>query len=205
MIDQTDSDLELYKQQFDNLNHLVGKAIDEIVLYLEATDENYSEQPNVYGKSLLNGLDIKVGDIYYSIGGRFNDSHYGLIISQGRTTEYEYIAEEKSPINYETKIINEQIKSVDIYWMEIPWNGAVGYYPQEFVIKTDIDFLLISSIEINNGQVNTEFTDEILLIENEEIAQKLQLGQYGINQNEREWFSNFHDLVDAHNKNWKQQ
>lgn len=202
MIPLTNSEIELYNQQFDNLNQLVGNSIDEIVLYLESTHEDYSEQLNDYGKSLFNGIDLKMGEIYYSIGCRFSDTHYGLTISQGQTTEFEFIEEEKNPIIFDTKIIGQQIRSIDIYWMKIPWDGAVGYYPQEFVIKTDNDFLLISSIEINNGKVDIEFTDELLLIEKEDVARQLQLGDYGVGQNGRECFANFHQLIEAYNKNW---
>ena len=142
----TPDDIKLYTQQFDNLNRLVGKSINEIVFYIEATDTEFTEQPNTFGKSLFNGIDINVKNTYLSIGCRFVDSHRGLTISEGRTTEFEFIEEEKSPIAFDTKIIGQTIKSIDIYWMKIPWDGAVGYYPQEFVIKTETDFFLISSI-----------------------------------------------------------
>jgi len=86
--------------------------------------------------------------------------------------------------------------------MKIPWDGAVGYYPQEFVIKTESDFFLVSSIEINNGEVNTEFTDELLVIENEETTKQLQLGPYGLGDNGRKWFKNFDELHEEFKKNW---
>lgn len=187
-------DIKIYSQQFYNLNRLVGKCIDKIVFYLNDTDEDFSEVENIYGKSLHSGIDIKVDNIYFSIGCRFTDIHYGLTISEGRTTEFEFIEEEKNPVTFDTKIIGQTIKSVAIYWMKIPWNGAVGYYPQEFVIETENDFFLVSSIEINNGEVNTEFTDELLVIENEEIARQLQLGPFGIDENGREWFKNIDEL-----------
>lgn len=187
-------DIKIYSQQFYNLNRLVGKCIDKIVFYLNDTDEDFSEVENIYGKSLHSGIDIKVDNIYFSIGCRFTDIHYGLTISEGRTTEFEFIEEEKNPVTFDTKIIGQTIKSVAIYWMKIPWNGAVGYYPQEFVIETENDFFLVSSIEINNGEVNTEFTDELLVIENEEIARQLQLGPFGIEENGREWFKNIDEL-----------
>lgn len=198
----TTDDTKLYSQQFDNLNRLVGKRIDEIVFYLDDIDKDFSEVENLYGKSLHTGIDIKVDNIYFSIGCRFTDIHYGLTISEGRTTEFEFIEEEKSPVTFDTKIIGQTIESVDIYWMKIPWDRAVGYYPQEFVIKTENDFFLISSIEINNGEVNTEFTNELLVIENEETAKQLQLGPYGLGDNGREWFKNFDELNEADKKNW---
>ena len=193
-------DIKIYSQQFYNLNRLVGKRIDKIVFYLNDTDEDFSEVENIYGKSLHSGIDIKVDNIYFSIGCRFTDIHYGLTISEGRTTEFEFIEEEKNPVTFDTKIIGQTIKSVAIYWMKIPWNGAVGYYPQEFVIETENDFFLVSSIEINNGEVNTEFTDELLVIENKEIARQLQLGPFGIDENGREWFKNIDELNKKSNK-----
>jgi len=198
----TKDDIKLYSQQFDNLDRLVGKCIDEIVFYLNDTDKDFSEVENSFGKSLHSGIDIKVDKTYFSIGCRFTDIHYGLTITNGRTPEFEFIEEEKSPITFDTKITGQTIKSVDIYWMKIPWDGAVGYYPQEFVIKTENEFLLLSSIEINNGEVNTEFTDELLIIESEETAKKLKLGHYGLGGNDREWFKNFDELNEAYKKNW---
>jgi hypothetical protein len=156
----------------------------------------------MFGKSLFNGIDIKVGNKFYSVGCRFINSHNGLTISEGQTTELEFIEEEKSAVTFDTKIIGQKIKSADIYWMKIPWNEAVGYYPQEFVIRTEKDFLLISSIEINSGEVNTEFTDELLVIESEETAKQLQLGPYGLGDNGRVWFKNFDELNDSDKKNW---
>lgn len=198
----TKDDTKLYSQQFDNLNRLVGKSIDEIIFYLDDTYKDFSEIENSYGKSLHTGIDIKVDNIYFSIGCRFTDIHYGLTITKGRTREFESIEEEKSQVTFDTNIIGEIIKSVDIYWMKIPWEGAVGYYPQEFIIKAEKGFFLISSIEINNGEVNTEFTDELLIIENEETATQLQLGPYGLGDNGREWFKSFDELNDADKKNW---
>ena len=200
MTDWTQDDIELYSQQFNNLNKLVGQTIGQIVFYLEPTDNVLSEQPNIYGKSFFNGIDIKAGITFYSVGCRFIDSHYGLTISEGRTTEFEFIEEKKSPVTFDSKIIGQIIKSVDIYWKKIPWDGAVGYYPQEFVIKTENDFLLLSSIEINNGEVNTEFTDELLVIESEETAKQLQLGPYGLGDNGRECFKTLDELIEQEKK-----
>lgn len=202
MTDWKENDIELYSQQFNKLNKLVGQTIDQIVFYLKPTDKDLSEQPNMFGKSLFNGIDIKSGKTFYSIGCRFIESHYGLTISEGRTTEFEFLDEEKRPITFGTKVIGHTIKSVEIYWMKIPWNEAIGYYPQEFVIKTENDFLLLSSIEINSGEVNTEFTDELLVIESVDTAKQLQLGPYGLRDNGREWFKNFAELNEADKKNW---
>ncbi|MBD3723592.1 MAG: hypothetical protein IE891_02105 [Flavobacteriaceae bacterium] len=108
----TTDDTKLYSQQFYNLNSLVGKRIDEIVFYLEDTDKDFSEVENSYGKSLHTGIDIKADKIYFSIGCRFTDIHYGLTISEGRTTEFEFIEEEKKPIMFDTKIIGQTIKAL---------------------------------------------------------------------------------------------
>jgi hypothetical protein len=54
--------------------------------------------------------------------------------------------------------------------MKIPFEGATGYYPQEIEFTTENGFLVISSIEVNQGKVNTEFTNEILLIDNEDAT-----------------------------------
>lgn len=196
----TTDDIKLYSQQFDNLNRLVGKRIDEIIFYLNEGDKEFSEVENRFGKSLHSGIDIQVDNVFYSIGCRYTDIHYGLTISVGRTTEFEYIEEEKSPIAFDTKVIGQTIKSIDIYWMKIPWEGAVGYYPQEFVIKTENGLLLFSSIEINNGEVNTEFTDELLVIESEETAKQLQLGPYGLGDNGREYFKTVDELIEREKK-----
>ncbi|MFN5786133.1 MAG: hypothetical protein ACK457_09180 [Flavobacteriia bacterium] len=198
----SENELELYNQQFHHLKNLVGKTIYEIVFYLEETDETQTEQPNKFGKSLLNGIDLKVGKVYYSIGCRFSDSHYGLSIAPGRTTEFEDIEEEKRPIKFASKLIGQEIKSVEIFWMKIPWVDEMGHYPQEFVIRTDNSFLLLSSIEINDGEVNTEFTDELLVVESEEIAKQLQLGPFGLGENGREYFKNFKEFKESTKKTW---
>ena len=195
MADLTSNDIKLYSQQFDNLNKLLGKPFDEIIFYLDETDKDFSEVQNAYGKSLLTGIDLKVGGNFYSIGCRFTDVHYGLTISEGRTSEFEFIEEDKSPVSFSSEIVGQTIKSVDIFWMKIPIEGATGYYPQEFLIRTDNNFFLISSIEINNGEVNTEFTNEILIIEKEETARQLKLGQFGIEGNGREHFSTVDELI----------
>lgn len=189
-------------QLFEDLNKLVGKRIDEIVFYLEHPDHNFSEVPNIYGKSFHSGIDIKIGNIYYSIGCRFFNIHNGLTITEGRTTDFEFIEDEKNPVIYKTKLIGQIIESIDIYWMEIPWDNIIGLYPQEFVIKTSNDFFLLSSIEINYGEVSHECTDELLIIEKENIAKQLKLGPYGVEENDRLWFKSFDELFEYEKKNF---
>jgi hypothetical protein len=187
-------DIKLYSQQFDNLNRLIGKRIDKIEFYLNDTDTDFTEVENKYGKSLLSGIDIKVDSIYYSIGNRFTNIHYGLTIAPGKTTEFEFIEDEKKPLPYPSKLIGQIITSIDIYWMKIPFEGAIGFYPQEILIKSNANTFLLSSIEINNGEANTEFTDELLIIEDEHIAKQLELGHFGLN-NSRLFFNTVDELI----------
>ena len=78
--------------------------------------------------------------------------------------------------------------------MKIPFEGENGYYPQEFELYTENGYLLISSIEINDGKVNTEFTDELLLIDQIETAKNLKLGKFGLKDNGRKHFENFEKM-----------
>lgn len=73
------NDKELYLQQFKNKDKLVGQTIKEIIFYLEETDNDFTEQPNELGKSLLNGIDIKTNQESFSIGNRFTNLNYGLL------------------------------------------------------------------------------------------------------------------------------
>jgi hypothetical protein len=167
---------------------------------LIGTDLDFSEQPNHYGKSLFNGIDIKIGDKYYSVGNRFMEPQYGLTISKGQTSNFEII-ENKKPVPFPSTLLGQLIKSIDFYWMKIPFNGAIGYYPQEIEIVTENNYLLISSIEVNNGEVNTECTEELLLIEDIEKVKRLRLGRFGFD-NGREYFKTFQELFEADRKNW---
>lgn len=77
-------DIELYTRQFELSNQIVGQTIEEILFYLETTDKNFTEQPNNYGNSLLNGIDLKTSDLTFSIGNRFTNLgvDYGLILEK---------------------------------------------------------------------------------------------------------------------------
>ncbi|HEY0668154.1 MAG TPA: hypothetical protein VGD22_08280 [Sphingobacteriaceae bacterium] len=198
----TDSDIQLYSSIFDIADSFVGKQVNEITFYLDYNAKNFTEQPNEYGKSLLNGLDLKINDQFYSIGNRFTEAGYGLAISKGWTSEFEYIEIGKRPTNYPSILIGQMIKSVDIYWMKVPFEGAIGYYPQEIEFTTENGFLLISSIEVNHSEVNTEFTNEILLVDNKDAGQQLKLGRYGVTDNGRECFKTFEELQQADKRNW---
>jgi hypothetical protein len=191
---KTNNDMILYSQQFENSNKLIGQEIKEIVFYLEPTDKNFTEQPNDYGKSLLNGIDLKTKKETYSIGNRYTNLGYGLSIDIGHTDKLEYFDELKEPNNYKAKIIGEIIKNINIYWMNIPFEGEVGLYPQEIEILTESGYLFLSSIEVNNGEINTEFTNELLVIDNIKIVERLKLGKFGMPDNKRMLFNNLKEL-----------
>lgn len=192
---EINSDLELYSRQFENSNKLIGQTVKEIYFYLEETDKDYTEQPNEFGKSLLNGIDIKTDLEIYSIGNRYTDSGYGLSIDLGATSALEFFDDEKKAVSFKTDIVGEKIQSVNIYWMNIPFVGASGLYPQEIEIHTENGFLLISSIEVNNGQVNTEFTNELLIIDNKERANVLGLEQFGLIEKDRKKYRDLGELI----------
>lgn len=192
---QKNNDIELYSRQFENGKKLIGQTILEVDFYLEKTDKDFTEQPNEFGKSLLNGINIKTDTETYSIGNRYTDSGYGLSIDVGETNSLEYFEDEKKPVSFPTEIVGGKIKSVEIYWMKIPFEGATGLYPQEIEIQTDNGFFLISSIEVNNGQVNTEFTNELLIIDNKETAKQLGLGQFGLADKDRKKYKDLNELI----------
>lgn len=139
----TNNDIEIYSRQFKNSQLLIGQKIKEILFYLELSDNNYTEQPNNYGKSLLNGIDIKTETEIFSIGNRFTNLGYGLSIDKESTLNLEYFDQDKTPIKYPAKITDKIITQVKIYWKSIPFEGMTGLYPQEIEILTEI---LVDSI-----------------------------------------------------------
>lgn len=187
------NDIELYSRQFELSKHLIGRSIEEVHFYLEATDKDFTEQPNDYGKSLLNGIDLITSDLIFSIGNRFTNLGYGLRLDIGKTTELEYFQDPKRPVSFKTKLLNEKVKELKISWMEIPFENETGLYPQEIEILTDNGYFLLSSIEVTNGIVSTEFTDELLVIDNLERAKELKLGQFGL-ENGRLIFKDINEL-----------
>ena len=180
MKQEIENDIELYNRQFELSKQLIGQTIEEVHFYLETTDQDFTEQPNDYGKSLLKGIDLKTSDLTFSIGNRFTNLGYGLRIDIGRTPDLEYFQDPKRPIGFKTEILKEKVTELRIYWMEIPFENETGLYPQEIEILTDSGYFLLSSIEVNNGDVNTEFTDELLVIDSLEKAKELKLGQFGL-------------------------
>jgi hypothetical protein len=85
----------MYSSLFDTARRIVGQQINEVFFYLDSSDKDFTEQPSVYGKSLLNGFDLKVNDQFCSIGNRFTNEGYGLTITKGRTFELEFVEEDK--------------------------------------------------------------------------------------------------------------
>ncbi|MEA5429702.1 hypothetical protein [Arcicella lustrica] len=164
---------------------MINAKIDSIQFYLEKTDIDFTEQPNNYGKSLLNGIDIYTTNGLFSIGNRFVDTHFGLSINVGKTSDLETLYfdnEPKEPINYLTDIVGQTIKSVIIYWLPIRFPNEKGLYPQDIEIRTEYGYFLLSSIEVTNGKVDVEFTDELLIIEDLEVTKELGLGEFGNRQ-----------------------
>ena len=190
---EIENDIELYSRQFELSNQLIGQTIEEVHFYLETTDKDFTEQPNDYGKSLLNGIDLKTSDLTFSIGNRFTNLGYGLRIDIGKTSDLEYFQEPRRHVPFQTKFLNQKITELNIYWMEIPFENETGLYPQEIEILTNNGYFLLSSIEVNNGDVNTEFTNELLVIDSLEKAKELKLGQFGL-ENGRLTFRDINEL-----------
>ncbi len=201
MATTTNSNLGLCSQQFENANKLIGQTIKHVVFYLESSDRDFTEQPNEFGKSLLNGIDVQTTEQTFSIGNRYSDLGYGLSIDIGRTIELENFDEVKIPTHFVTQIVGQKIKQVNIYWMNIPFENEKGIYPQEIEIITDNGYLLLSSIEVNDGEIDTEFTDELLILDNQAAARRLRLGQFGLLDNNRKLYKDLNDLAENEKKN----
>lgn len=198
MLPWTDDNFLHYQSQFEQAAQWVGHPIHSAHFYLEPSDTDFTEQPNAFGKSLFSGIDLQVGLSQYAIGNRFVDGPYGLKIDPGTTDTYEWIEPEKNRVQYPHLAIQDKaLQQVRLYWMPIPWCGAVGFYPQEIECIADSAYLLLSSIEVNAGAVNTPFTNELLLIECPAMAQGLGLGRWG---NDRCYFESFEALYQADTK-----
>ncbi|WP_417601290.1 hypothetical protein [Owenweeksia hongkongensis] len=185
---------EIYRKQFKLAGKLVGSTIRELVFYLESFNTDLTEQSNNYGKSLLNGIDIRTDDEIFSIGNRFTDVGYGLRIDLGSTAQIEYFQYMKEAKLFSGQVVNEMIDEVKIYWLDIPFQDEEGLYPQEIEVITKNGYLLISSIEVTGGEVSTEFTDELLVIDDIESARILKLGRFGQGENGRVLFKDFNEL-----------
>lgn len=177
---------------FNNVRNFIGKEIDEILFYLDVEDLDFNEQENAYGKSLLNGVELILNQEKYYLGNYFFSTHYnGLNLIKGNLTDFEFI-DNKIPKHYSSKILKSKIIEAKIFWHK----AFVGNYfvPIEIVFETQSDYILFSSIEVNFGKVNTELTDELLIIENKQNAQKLYLAEFGIKNNGRKCFKNIEEI-----------
>lgn len=182
-----------YDKLFRTCQSFVGQKIEQVVFYLDENDIDFSEQPNEYGKSLLNAIELKFSGQTYCLGNLFFGQNYdGLNISFGKTTDFENI-EDKKPVVYPSEIVGQQIVKTVIYWTK----SLLGNYfvPQEIEFKTASHFLLCSAIEVNVGEINTPLTDELLVVENDLSLRKFELGEYGVGTNGRYVFSNLEQLM----------
>lgn len=181
--------IQNYKEQLDFANNLIGQEILKVNYYLDDDEITFSEQPNKYGHSLLNGIDIQTVDFVFSIYNGFCDG-MGLKMGKGKTTDFEFLSNEKSPKSVSWNVINDKITKCKIYWSKIIYNSHHGFYPQEIEIWTENNSVLVSSTEILHGELDDEFTNEMLIIQNQEHCRKLNLGKFGIINNGREIFEN---------------
>jgi hypothetical protein len=184
-----------YQEQFDFAKNLIGQKITKVEYYLEQSDSNFTEQPNKYGHSLLNGINISTDNLTFTLRNGFCENH-GLKMQKGKISEHEFIEEQKSPRRVNWKILNEKIVECKIYWMKIPWHDSTGFYPQEIKLETDNNSVIISSVEILNGELDELFTDEILVVENQNSIKELSLGEYGIEDNGRIFFENAKQIAE---------
>ncbi len=176
-----------YGKQLDFARNLNGQEIQKVEYYLEKDETTFSEQPNKYGHSLLNGVNIHTKDYTFSIRNGFYDM-MGLSMNIGKTTEFEFIDEDKTATEISWNILNKPIVECVIYWSKIIINSFHGYYPQEIEIRTENESVIISSTEILHGELSDEFTNEMLVIQNQEYSKQLKLGKFGIDNKAREVF-----------------
>lgn len=160
---------------------------------MDEYDIDFNEQPNEYGKSLLNAIEFKISGQTYCLGNLFFGKNYnGLNILVGKTTDFENI-EDKQPVVYPSKIVGDQITKTFIYWTKSLWGNY--FVPQEIEFLTKKCFFVCSAIEVNAGEINTPLTDELLVVENEFCLKKFQLGEFGIGKNDRHVFNNLEELM----------
>ena len=190
----TTEEIDEYDRLFKTCQTFVGQTIEQVTFYLDEDDLNFNEQPNEYGKSLLNAIEIRISGQTYCLGNLFfGKSYNGLNILAGKTTDFEQI-EDKRPVVYPSEIVGRQITNTVIYWTKSNWENY--FVPQEIEFRTENSFLICSAIEVNNGEVNCPLTDEILLVENDFGLKKFQLGEYGIGTNERYVFGSLDELME---------
>ncbi len=191
----TKEQINEYQNIFNLTENFIGKKIEEFIFYLDDEDIDFNEQENKYGKSLLNGVEIISNNEKYYLGNSFFETSYnGLNIKKGHLIDFESI-ENKKQKKYPSTFLNEIITDVKIYWHKAFYGEY--YVPIEITFETNNNFILFSSIEVNFGEVNTELTDELLVIEDKLIAKKLSLGEFGIANNGRKYFKNIDEIKDA--------
>lgn len=160
---------------------------------MDEDDLNFNEQPNEYGKSLLNAIELIISGQTYCLGNLFFRKNYnGLNILLGKTTNFENI-EDKQPIIYPSEIVGQQIIRTVIYWTKSLWGNY--FVPQEIEFRTQTHFLICSAIEVNGGEVNTPLTDELLVVENDLPLKKFHLGEFGLGKNDRYVFNDLEELM----------
>ena len=182
-----------YDKLFKTCQTFVGQKFEQVIFYLDEVDIDFNEQPNEYGKSLLNAIELKISGQTFCLGNLFFGKNYnGLNILAGKPTEFENV-HNKQPIAYPSEIVGQKIIETIIYWTK---SHCGNYFvPQEIEFKTSSHFLLFSAMEVNGGEVNTPLTDEILVVENESSLRKFKLGEFGVETNERYRFKNLEELI----------
>ncbi|MDI9876211.1 hypothetical protein [Flectobacillus rivi] len=189
----TTEEINEYEKLFKTCQTFVGQKIEQVVFYLGEDDIDFNEQPNEYGKSLLNAIELRISEQTYCLGNLFFGKNYnGLNILVGKVTDFESI-DDKKPVVYPSEIVGQLITKTTVYWTKSNWGKY--FVPQEIEFKTANGFLICSAIEVNNREVNFPLTDEILVVENDLSLTKFQLGEYGIGTNERYVFNNLDELI----------
>jgi hypothetical protein len=182
-----------YDKLFKTCQSFVGQKVEQVNFYLDEDVIEFNEQPNEYGKSLLNAIELKISGQTYCLGNLFFSENYnGLNILVGKTTDFENI-EDKKPVVYPSEIVGQQIIRTVIYWTKSHWGNY--FVPQEIEFRTATHFLLCSANEVNGGKINTPLTDELIVIENDLGLTTFQLGEYGVGTNERYIFNNLEELM----------
>jgi len=189
----TTEEINEYDKLFKTCQTFVGQTIEQVIFYLDKDDLDFNEQPNEYGKSLLNAIEIRISGQTYCLGNLFfGKSYNGLNILAGKTTDFEQI-EDKQPVVYPSEIVGRQITKTAIYWTKSLWGNY--FVPQEIEFRTQTNILVCSAIEVNGGEVNTPLTDELLVVENDLNLKKFQLGEYGVGTNDRYIFNSLNELI----------
>ncbi|MBF02130.1 MAG: hypothetical protein CMP76_02420 [Flavobacterium sp.] len=190
----TTEEINEYETLFKTSQAFIGQKIEKISFYLDKDDIDFNEQPNQYGKSLLNAIEIEISRESYCLGNLFFGQNYdGLNVLFGKTTDFENV-EGKKLASYPSEIVGKQITKTVIYWTKSNWGKY--FVPQEIEFRSENSFFICSAIEVNNGELNCTLTDEMLVVENDLTLQKFQLGQYGIGKNERYVFENLEELIE---------